>query len=101
MDCAHGTDPSDSTNVYFGCNGGDTWFVLDYMKKNGVPHASCEQYTAFNNIPFADKCTEKYMCRDCNPPPNYNKDSDFQKYCDAPKTYDLFFISSWGRANTT
>jgi len=64
VDCSHGQN--------FGCNGGEPYAAAEYIFDNGVPHVTCMQYTAQNNIEHGDTCTGTFICRDCAPqfPPN-------------------------------
>jgi len=48
------------------CDGGNPVGVYKYAHKTGIPHSSCEQYTAFN---LQDRmCEATDICRDCAPP---------------------------------
>ena len=48
------------------CDGGNPAQVYEFAMSNGIPHASCEQYTAFNLQ--GRMCTDYDICRDCAPP---------------------------------
>merc|ERR1712176_396702 len=48
------------------CDGGNPAQVYEFARTNGIPHASCEQYTAFNLVDRM--CTDYDICRDCAPP---------------------------------
>lgn len=61
VDCSHGM-------FNFGCNGGDPYAAIEYIFENGVPHVSCQQYAARNNVENPNKCSDYYICRDCTPP---------------------------------
>ena len=68
------------------CDGGNPGGVYKYAHKNGIPHSSCEQYTAYNLQ--GRMCTDIDLCRDCTWPPNPAGDEsidnckavDFTKY---------------------
>jgi len=48
------------------CDGGNPGAVYAYAHSTGIPHSSCEQYSAFN---LQDRmCTAYDICRDCAPP---------------------------------
>jgi cathepsin X len=49
------------------CNGGDPSVVYEYAFENGIPHSSCEQYTAHNLD--ERQCEAIDLCRDCTWPP--------------------------------
>ena len=48
------------------CDGGNPVGVYRYAHKTGIPHSSCEQYTAYNLVDRM--CTDYDICRDCAPP---------------------------------
>jgi len=48
------------------CDGGNPAAVYKYAHKTGIPHSSCEQYTAYNLQ--GRMCTDYDICRDCQPP---------------------------------
>jgi len=49
------------------CDGGNPTLVYRYAHKTGIPHSSCEQYTAYN---LQDRmCEDIDICRDCTWPP--------------------------------
>jgi len=49
------------------CNGGNPGEVYLYAHLNGIPHSSCEQYTAYNLVDRM--CEDIDVCRDCTWPP--------------------------------
>jgi len=66
------------------CDGGNPGGVYSYAHTTGIPHSSCEQYTAFN---LQDRMCNSYdICRDCQPPKAGEKASaeceavDYKKY---------------------
>jgi cathepsin X len=68
------------------CDGGNPGGVYKYAHKYGIPHSSCEQYTAYNLQ--GRMCGDIDLCRDCTWPPNAVGDEsidnckavDFTKY---------------------
>jgi len=55
------------------CDGGDPALVYEWASVNGIPHSSCEQYTAYNLVDRM--CTDIDICRDCTwPPPPVGSD---------------------------
>jgi len=55
------------------CDGGNPGGVYEYARKNGLPHSSCEQYTAYNLVDRM--CEDIDICRDCTwPPPEEGDD---------------------------
>ena len=48
------------------CDGGNPSSVYRYAHKTGIPHSSCEQYTAYNLQ--GRMCGDYDICRDCSPP---------------------------------
>ena len=68
------------------CDGGNPGGVYRYAHKHGIPHSSCEQYSAYN-LQGRD-CEPIDLCRDCTWPPNEPGDEsldgckavDFTKY---------------------
>lgn len=49
------------------CDGGNPANVYEYAMTKGIPHSSCEQYTAYN---LQDRmCEDIDVCRDCTWPP--------------------------------
>jgi len=48
------------------CNGGNPARVYEFAHLRGIPHGSCEQYTAYNLVDRM--CTDIDVCRDCSPP---------------------------------
>lgn len=71
------------------CDGGNPTGVYRFARKNGLPHASCEQYTAYNLV---DRdCEAIDICRDCSPPtPAAGEDG--QENCTAVD-YTKYYIS--------
>jgi len=68
------------------CDGGNPGGVYRYAFTHGIPHSSCEQYTAYNLV---DRdCAATDLCRDCTwPPPADGEDGqdscwavDYKKY---------------------
>ena len=53
------------------CDGGNPAQVYKFAHDQGIPHASCEQYTAFNLVDRM--CTDYDICRDCAPPASGEK----------------------------
>jgi cathepsin X len=49
------------------CDGGNPGGVYHYARVNGIPHSSCEQYTAYNLVDRM--CEDIDICRDCTWPP--------------------------------
>ena len=49
------------------CDGGNPAGVYQYAHDTGIPHSSCEQYTAYNLQ--GRNCTDIDICRDCTWPP--------------------------------
>ena len=68
------------------CDGGNPGMVYRYAHRNGIPHSSCEQYTAYNLVDRM--CEDIDKCRDCTwPPPAADDDGldgcravDYKKY---------------------
>ena len=49
------------------CDGGNPAQVYKYAHNTGIPHSSCEQYTAYNLVDHM--CEDIDICRDCTWPP--------------------------------
>ena len=49
------------------CDGGNPGAVYTYARFFGIPHSSCEQYTAYNLVDRM--CEDIDICRDCTWPP--------------------------------
>jgi len=49
------------------CDGGNPAQVYEYAFNTGIPHSSCEQYTAYNLQ--GKMCEDIDICRDCTWPP--------------------------------
>jgi len=49
------------------CNGGNPAGVYRYAHKTGIPHQSCQVYTAKNLDGWGD-CEDMDICKDCVPP---------------------------------
>ena len=49
------------------CDGGNPAQVYKYAHDTGIPHSSCEQYTAYNLVDHM--CEDIDICRDCTWPP--------------------------------
>jgi len=49
------------------CDGGNPGAVYQFAHDTGIPHSSCEQYTAYNLVDRM--CTDIDVCRDCTWPP--------------------------------
>ena len=80
------------------CDGGNPANVYEYARKNGIPHSSCEQYTAFN---LQDRmCGDIDKCRDCTWPPNAEGDDSLTNCTavDAPLYYVSEHYSLRGKA---
>merc|ERR1712176_246582 len=68
------------------CDGGNPGGVYSFAHKFGIPHSSCEQYTAYNLQ--GRMCEPIDTCRDCTWPPNAEGDEsldnckavDYTKY---------------------
>lgn len=68
------------------CDGGNPAQVYRYAHRTGIPHSSCEQYTAYNLQ--GRMCEDIDICRDCTwPPPPVGDDGmegcyavDYKKY---------------------
>ena len=54
------------------CDGGNPGLVYRYARRTGIPHSSCEQYTAYNLQ--GRNCEDIDICRDCTWPPNAEGD---------------------------
>ena len=69
------------------CDGGNPGGVYKYAHKYGIPHSSCEQYTAYNLQ--GRMCTDIDLCRDCTWPPNAEGDESIDncKAVDHTKYY--------------
>lgn len=90
MDCSKGQN--------YGCNGGEPYTAIEYIFDNGVPHASCQQYTAQNNIAHDEMCTGTYVCRDCTPPIPTTLAELMPENCYEPESYPLYYVDSYGNA---
>ncbi|MFN9899895.1 MAG: hypothetical protein ACK55Z_14130, partial [bacterium] len=51
------------------CNGGNPADVYSWAQTVGIPHSSCEQYTAHNSDHGILFCEEIDQCKDCTWPP--------------------------------
>lgn len=91
IDCNH-------NDYNYGCNGGDPYAAIEYIYENGVPHVSCQQYVAQNNIAHDEKCTGKFICRDCTPPIPDDRATLYPEYCKEPESYPLYYVDSYGNA---
>lgn len=91
-----GLDAQVVVNCYEGgsCNGGDPIEVYKYASETGLPHSSCEQYTAYN---LQHACEPIDICRDCSWPPPEEGDSGLEncRAVDHRKYYvsDYFSLS--------
>jgi cathepsin X len=73
------------------CDGGNPAGVYQYAHTTGIPHSSCEQYTAFN---LQDRqCTDLDVCRDCTWPPPAEGD-DGMDGCKAVE-HQKYYISEY------
>ena len=72
------------------CNGGNPGVVYEYAHMKGIPHSSCEQYTATN---LAGSCTDIDMCRDCTWPPLEAGDTSLSG-CTAVE-HDLYYVGDY------
>ena len=54
------------------CDGGNPGNVYEYAHETGIPHSSCEQYSAYNLQ--GRMCEDIDICRDCTWPPNAEGD---------------------------
>ena len=80
-------------NCYAGgsCNGGNPAKVYEYAHDNGIPHSSCEQYTAYNLVD--NECTDFDLCRDCTWPPPPVGETGFEN-CTAVE-HTKYYISEY------
>lgn len=63
-------------NIGGTCDGGNPKGVYEYAHTTGIPHSSCEQYTALN---LSDRACEAIdVCRDCTWPPPAEGDSGLE-----------------------
>ena len=80
------------------CDGGNPGAVYKYARDNGLAHASCEQYSAFNLQ--GRMCEAIDTCRDCTWPPNAVGDDSLDNCwaVDYPKYYVSEYYSLRGKA---
>ena len=71
------------------CDGGNPTLVYKYAHNTGIPHSSCEQYTAFNLVDRM--CTDIDICRDCTWPPPAEGETGMEN-CTAVE-YEKYYIS--------
>lgn len=99
MDCSHGM-------FNYGCNGGDPYAAIEYIFEKGVPHSSCQQYAARNNVENTNllvdtyTCEDTYICRDCTPPIPTVAGEGLPENCYTPKKFTLYYVDSFGNATT-
>lgn len=73
------------------CDGGNPGLVYRYARENGIPHSSCEQYTAYNLVDRM--CTDIDVCRDCSYPPA-KEGEDPLSHCYAVD-YTKYYVSEY------
>ena len=71
------------------CDGGNPTLVYKYAHNTGIPHSSCEQYTAYNLQ--GRMCTDIDICRDCTWPPPAEGETGMEN-CTAVE-YEKYYIS--------
>ena len=78
------------------CDGGNPAGVYKYAHDTGIPHSSCEQYTAYNLQ--GRNCTDIDVCRDCTwpPPPEGDDGLDGCKAVEHTKYYVSEYYSLKG-----
>lgn len=73
------------------CDGGNPAGVYEYAHTKGLPHTSCEQYTAYNLV---DRdCDAIDVCRDCTWPPPAEGDSGLEN-CQAVE-FPKYYVSEY------
>jgi len=73
------------------CDGGNPAQVYKFAHDHGIPHSSCEQYTAYNLVDRM--CSEIDICRDCQGPPPAEGDDGLAN-CEAV-AYDKYYVSEY------
>ena len=73
------------------CDGGNPGGVYAFAHNSGIPHSSCEQYTAYNLQ--GRMCEDIDMCRDCTWPPKEAGDTSLTG-CTAVQ-HDLYYVSDY------
>ena len=73
------------------CDGGNPAQVYKFAHDTGIPHASCEQYTAFNLQ--GRMCEDIDVCRDCTWPPPKEGETGLDK-C-TPVAHARYYVSEY------
>ena len=74
------------------CDGGNPGGVYEFAFENGIPHSSCEQYTAYNLQ--GHMCTDFDICRDCTWPPPAEGESGLDG-CTAVEQAHHYYVSEY------
>eukprot|EP00828_Plagiopyla_frontata_P001710 TRINITY_DN0_c737_g1_i7.p1 TRINITY_DN0_c737_g1~~TRINITY_DN0_c737_g1_i7.p1 ORF type:complete len:213 (+),score=38.29 TRINITY_DN0_c737_g1_i7:22-639(+) len=76
------------------CDGGDPLGVYQYAYQYGIPHETCQQYTARN--PAVESCSAKQVCDTCKPPPPMKSQGLGAGNCYAISNYTRYHVSEYG-----
>ena len=80
------------------CFGGDPHAVYRFAYKEGIPHASCEQYVAHNPLNGEFDCQAIDKCKDCTGPPPPMGET-MQENCWATD-YHHYYVSNYYALST-
>eukprot|EP00340_Litonotus_pictus_P005097 CAMPEP_0170519006 /NCGR_PEP_ID=MMETSP0209-20121228/4560_1 /TAXON_ID=665100 ORGANISM="Litonotus pictus, Strain P1" /NCGR_SAMPLE_ID=MMETSP0209 /ASSEMBLY_ACC=CAM_ASM_000301 /LENGTH=458 /DNA_ID=CAMNT_0010804771 /DNA_START=575 /DNA_END=1948 /DNA_ORIENTATION=+ len=80
------------------CHGGNADFTYQFIKKMGVPHDTCLQYTA--NDSEDHTCKGLNRCEVCHSPlPKPHEKGDSKDYCFSVEDYPIYYVKEQGKVH--